>query len=160
VELAVGDSEVTLSQLVGKGLITGPRGPHNERNDQLMNKKQQDRDDESRMLKLHMRVIRRLLKKNPNARGILLPGLRAARIAEGLSQRDLAKMIGASQRTICELENQTRGAYPKTIRRLSKALKLEPLHLTFHPETVAAACQADGLSSSGKPASSSSAQSS
>jgi DNA-binding XRE family transcriptional regulator len=102
-----------------------------------MKKKQQDTDDEKRMLKLHMRVIRRMLRKHPNARGLLLPGLRAARIAEGLSQRDLAKMIGASQRTIRELESQQRGAYPKTVRKLSEALNLKPVHFTFRPETVA-----------------------
>jgi DNA-binding XRE family transcriptional regulator len=102
-----------------------------------MKKWQKETDDERRMFRLHMRVIRRMLRKHPNARGLLLPGLRAARIAEGLSQRDLAKMIGASQRTIRELENQSRGAYPKTIRRLSTALKLKPLRFTFRPESVA-----------------------
>jgi DNA-binding XRE family transcriptional regulator len=101
-----------------------------------MNKKQQDTDDERRMFKLNMKVIRRMLRKHPNARGLMLPGLRAARIAEGLSQRDLAERTGASQRTIRELENQQRGAYPKTIRRLSKALKLRPIALTFRTDIV------------------------
>ena len=99
-----------------------------------MKKWQEETDDERSMLKLNMRVIRRMLRKHPNARGIGLPGLRAARIAEGLSQRDLAKRIGASQRTISELENRRRGAYPKTIRRLSKALKLRPIALTFRTD--------------------------
>ena len=102
-----------------------------------MKKWQEETDDERRMLKLNMRVIRRMLRKHPNARGLLLPGLRAARIAEGLSQRNLAERIGASQRTICELENQRRGAYPKTIRRLSKALKLKPIELTFRTDIIA-----------------------
>jgi ribosome-binding protein aMBF1 (putative translation factor) len=102
-----------------------------------MNKKHQDTNQDRKMHRLHMRVIRRMLRKHPNARGLLLPGLRAARIAEGLSQRDLAKMIGASQRTIRELESQQRGAYPKTVRKLSEALNLKPVHFTFRPETVA-----------------------
>jgi transcriptional regulator with XRE-family HTH domain len=65
-----------------------------------------------------------------------LPGLRVARIAEGLSQRDLAKMIGASQRTIRELESRQRGAYPKTIRRLCKALEMKPIELTFRTDLI------------------------
>jgi DNA-binding XRE family transcriptional regulator len=102
-----------------------------------MNKKHQDTDWDREMHRFQMRMFRRMLRKHPNSRGIGLPGLKAARIAEGLSQRDLAKMIGASQRTICELENQSRGAYPKTMSRLSKALGLRPIELTFRTESVA-----------------------
>jgi DNA-binding XRE family transcriptional regulator len=84
-----------------------------------------------------MKVIRRMLRKEPDAQGLALPSLRAARVTAGLSQRDLAERIGASQTTIYELENQQRGANPKTIRKLSRALRLQPLHLTFLPESVA-----------------------
>ena len=101
-----------------------------------MNKKHQDTDWDREMHRFQMRMFRRMLRKHPNARGIGLPGLRAARIAEGLSQRDLAQRIGASQRTICELENQSRGAYPKTMSRLSKALGLRPIELTFRTDIV------------------------
>jgi DNA-binding XRE family transcriptional regulator len=101
-----------------------------------MNKKHQDADWERKVHRLQMRMFRRMLREHPNSRGIGLPGLRAARIAEGLSQRDLAQRIGASQRTIRELENQSRGAYPKTIRRLSKALGLKPIELTFRTDIV------------------------
>ena len=97
---------------------------------------QQNTDQERTTRRHQMRMFKRMLRKHPESRGILLPALRAARIEEVLSQRDLAKMIGASQRTIRELESRRRGAYPKTIRRLSKALKLKPLWLTFHPESV------------------------
>src|SRR5215207_8062142 len=65
----------------------------------------------------------------PSRRGVLLPGLWAARISAALSQRDLAAMIGAPQNTICKLEGQQRGAYPRTIRRLSQALGVEPSDL-------------------------------
>jgi DNA-binding XRE family transcriptional regulator len=99
-----------------------------------MNEKQQGKDRDREMHRFQMRMFRRMLRKHPNARGIALPGLRAARIAEGLSQRDLAQRIGASQRTICELENQRRGAYPKTMSRLSKALGLRPIELTFRTD--------------------------
>ena len=102
-----------------------------------MNREQENTDWERTSRRLQMKVIRRMLRKDPDAQGLALPSLRAARITEGLSQRVLAERIGASQTTICELENQQQGANLKTIRRLSKALKLKPLHLTFLPETVA-----------------------
>lgn len=36
---------------------------------------------------------------------VRLPGLKACRLAAGLSQRDLAKLVGKSQTTIAGLEN-------------------------------------------------------
>ncbi len=66
-----------------------------------------------------------------NRRGVLLPGLWAARVSAALSQRDLAAMIGTTQKTICKLEGQKRGAYPKTVRRLCKALEVEPSALMY-----------------------------
>ena len=65
----------------------------------------------------------------PSRRGVLLPGLWAARVSAGLSQRDLATIINASQTTICKLETQQRGAYMMTVRRLCEALKAEPADL-------------------------------
>jgi DNA-binding Xre family transcriptional regulator len=62
----------------------------------------------------------------PSRRGVLLPGLWAARVSAALSQRDLAAMIGAPQNTICKLEGQQRGAYMMTVRRLCEALRVEP----------------------------------
>ena len=64
-----------------------------------------------------------------NGRGAPLPGLRAARLAAALSQRDLAVAIGSNQATVCELERLVRGAYPKTTRKLCKALNVEPAAL-------------------------------
>jgi DNA-binding Xre family transcriptional regulator len=66
---------------------------------------------------------------NPNRRGVLLPGLWAARVSAALSQRDLATMIDASQTTICKLEGKQRGAYPKTVKRLCQALGVAPSDL-------------------------------
>jgi transcriptional regulator with XRE-family HTH domain len=65
----------------------------------------------------------------PTRRGVLLPGLWAARVSAALSQRDLANMIGANQNTIQQLESRRRGAYPKTVRRLCQALGVEPADL-------------------------------
>ena len=70
------------------------------------------------------------LRKRDN-RGAYLRGLRACRLVAALSQRDLAERIGAHQSTICALESQNRGAYPKTIRKLCEALKVEPPDLIY-----------------------------
>lgn len=102
-----------------------------------MNKKQQNTAQERTTRPLQMKWIRRMFRNNPDAQGLGLPSLRAARVTAGLSQRALAERIGASQTTICELENQQRGADPKTIRKLSRALRVQPVHLTFRTETVA-----------------------
>ena len=74
-------------------------------------------------------LVKKLAKVPENHRGALLPGLWAARTAAALSQRDLAKRIGTSQGTIHNLERLGRGAYPKTIRRLSEALDVDPADL-------------------------------
>lgn len=74
-------------------------------------------------------LVKKLAKSPENHRGALLPGLWAARTAAALSQRDLAERIGTSQGTIHDLERQGRGAYPKTIRRLSAALGVDPADL-------------------------------
>lgn len=76
-----------------------------------------------------IRMIERTLEHNRDGRGTPLPGLKAARIMEGLSQRGLAEKIAGSQRTISELENQSRGAYPTTIRKLCQVLSVAPADL-------------------------------
>ncbi len=62
---------------------------------------------------------------------VRLRGLKAHRQAAGLSQRQLAKMIGTNQTTISELEEgyTYRGAYIFTIRRLCEALEVTPADL-------------------------------
>jgi transcriptional regulator with XRE-family HTH domain len=62
---------------------------------------------------------------------VRLQGLRDHREAAGLSEQQLAKMIGTNQRTIMELEprHALRGAYLFTVRRLCEALKTSPADL-------------------------------
>jgi DNA-binding Xre family transcriptional regulator len=67
--------------------------------------------------------------RNRHGRGVPLPGLWACRTAAGLTQREQAMLVGTSQGTITSLEHMSRGAYPKTIRRLCAALKVEPVDL-------------------------------
>jgi DNA-binding XRE family transcriptional regulator len=58
-------------------------------------------------------------------RSVPLPGLRAARQRLALTQRELGELAGASKGTIWELEVGRRGAYPRTVRRLARALETE-----------------------------------
>jgi HTH-type transcriptional regulator, competence development regulator len=58
-------------------------------------------------------------------RSVLLPGLRQARQRSGLTQRQLGTLAGVSKGTVLDLEVGRRGAYPRTVRRLAKALETE-----------------------------------
>jgi transcriptional regulator with XRE-family HTH domain len=58
-------------------------------------------------------------------RSVLLPGLRQARQRLGLTQRQFGTLAGVGKGTIWELEVGRRGAYPRTVRRLAKALETE-----------------------------------
>ncbi len=68
-------------------------------------------------------------RERSDRRGILLPGLWSARASSGLSQRELAQVAGTAQNTVYELETLARGAYPRTIRKLCRALEVEPWDL-------------------------------
>jgi transcriptional regulator with XRE-family HTH domain len=46
-----------------------------------------------------------------------------------LSQRDLARMAGVTQRTVWRLENGFENAHPKTIRKIAGVLGVEPREL-------------------------------
>lgn len=94
-----------------------------------------DENHSIRERRRQIKDIERALKVDSGGRGVPLPTLRAARIMEGISQRNLAEKIGGSQRTIHELETQIRGAYPTTIRRLAEALRVTPADL-IHEETT------------------------
>jgi DNA-binding XRE family transcriptional regulator len=59
------------------------------------------------------------------SRSVLLPGLRQARQRSGLTQRELGELAGVGKGTVFELEVGRRGAYPRTVRRLTKALETE-----------------------------------
>jgi DNA-binding XRE family transcriptional regulator len=62
-------------------------------------------------------------------RSVLLPGLRKARQRSGLSQSELGTLAGVAKSTVFELEVGRRGAYPRTVRRLAKALETEVANL-------------------------------
>jgi transcriptional regulator with XRE-family HTH domain len=62
---------------------------------------------------------------------ISLGGLKARRLEAGLSQRELARVVGTNQTTIHQLEKRYggRSAYAKTIRKLCQALGVRPADL-------------------------------
>jgi transcriptional regulator with XRE-family HTH domain len=55
--------------------------------------------------------------------------LKALREERVLSQRDLASMAGLTQMTVWRIENGYRDARPGTIRKLARALGVEPKEL-------------------------------
>jgi DNA-binding Xre family transcriptional regulator len=65
------------------------------------------------------------------SKAIKLGGLKARRLEAGLSQEELARMIGTNLTTIRRLEEKYGGryAYPKTIRKLCQALEVRPADL-------------------------------
>ena len=55
--------------------------------------------------------------------------MRRTRREQALSQRDLSRMTGVAHDSISQLETGRRDAQPKTIRKLAKALGVEPKEL-------------------------------
>jgi len=79
-------------------------------------------------------------KTTNEGRSHLLPGLRACRLAAGISQHELAARIGGTQATVRQLERGYRGAFVSTIAKLCEALEVVPKDLlcgsdTNHEET-------------------------
>ena len=73
-----------------------------------------------------LEAIRRGATTANAGRSYLLWGLWACRLAAGLTQRQLAEMIGGNPATVRELERGRRGAYPTTVVRLCGALGVAP----------------------------------
>ena len=71
-------------------------------------------------------VIKEGARTNTDGRSHLLLGLRACRLAAGISQRELAEKIGGTQAGVRQLERQRRGAYVSTLRKLCEALEVGP----------------------------------
>ena len=71
-------------------------------------------------------AIKKEARSLNGGRSYLLQGLWACRLARGLTQRQLAEMMGSNQTTVRKLERQSRGAYPKTIQRLCTVLRVTP----------------------------------
>jgi transcriptional regulator with XRE-family HTH domain len=63
------------------------------------------------------------------SRSILLPGLAAHRRKCGLTQRQLGELAGVAHTTVQRLESLSRGAYPRTLRKLATALGIDPADL-------------------------------
>jgi DNA-binding Xre family transcriptional regulator len=70
-----------------------------------------------------------------NFPSVRLGGLKEHRERAGISQRELARMIGTNLTTIRQLEKRrSRGAYMKTVRKLCDVLNVQPADLVgFDP---------------------------
>jgi transcriptional regulator with XRE-family HTH domain len=58
-----------------------------------------------------------------------LPALATYRRRQGLTQRQLGELAGVAHTTVQQLESLGRGAYPRTVRKLAFALRVEPADL-------------------------------
>jgi transcriptional regulator with XRE-family HTH domain len=63
------------------------------------------------------------------SRSTPLPALASHRRRRGLTQRQLGELAGVAHTTVQQLETLQRGAYPKTLRKLAIALRVEPIDL-------------------------------
>jgi DNA-binding XRE family transcriptional regulator len=82
--------------------------------------------------------IKKSVGPDQTARGALLPGLFACRLAVGVSQAELAEQARVARTTIRGLESGGRRAHATTLRRLSDALSVSPADL-LTTESVEAA---------------------
>jgi transcriptional regulator with XRE-family HTH domain len=69
------------------------------------------------------------------SRSTPLPGLAEHRRKRGLTQRQLGELAGVAHTTVQRLETLSRGAYPKTLRKLATALGVAPEEL-LHGEST------------------------
>jgi transcriptional regulator with XRE-family HTH domain len=63
------------------------------------------------------------------SRSTQLPALATHRRRRGLTQRELGELAGVAHTTVQQLESMSRGAYPRTLRKLATVLGVEPADL-------------------------------
>jgi DNA-binding Xre family transcriptional regulator len=101
----------------------------------LKQKEVRGMNDEKTERSRRVAIIKETAESANNGRSYLLRGLWACRLAAGLDQRQLAEVMGSSQRTVGQLERGDRGAYPKTIARLCEVLGVAPEDLLSGDDT-------------------------
>ena len=67
---------------------------------------------------------------------VSLPRLKYIRERRALSQRELSKLAGVSRMTIVRLEAGGEDPFPTTVRKLAKALDVDPAELMGPDEQV------------------------
>jgi transcriptional regulator with XRE-family HTH domain len=65
--------------------------------------------------------------------------MRAARRGRGLTQDELARLLGCPVRTVESWEKAQRSPSPDNLRRLARALRVTEQDLTLEPQPVSAA---------------------
>jgi transcriptional regulator with XRE-family HTH domain len=66
-----------------------------------------------------------IVLRPPSSSDVFVPRLREQRLRRALSQQELADLAKVSRTTIIQLE-AGRSAWPQTVRKLAKALKVDP----------------------------------
>lgn len=66
---------------------------------------------------------------SPREKGIALPRLKDMRKRAALTQVELANLAGVSPSSVRALESGERSAHPRTVRRIAKAIAIEPQDL-------------------------------
>jgi transcriptional regulator with XRE-family HTH domain len=66
----------------------------------------------------------------------MLANLKPIRERRALSQDDLAKLSGVAQRSLSEIERGLRPARPSTLRKIARALNVDPADLIGDVELV------------------------
>ena len=74
-------------------------------------------------------VKNKMVHPGHGARSIALLGLRATRQKAGLTQNELAELAGVARGSVHRLETLKRGGYPRTLRKLARALGVTPAQL-------------------------------
>jgi DNA-binding Xre family transcriptional regulator len=87
-------------------------------------------DEERAERRREVNRIKRDFALHYTSSAIKLGGLKARRLEAGLSEQELARMIGTNLTTIRQLEKRAgRSAYSKTVRKLCQALGVRPADL-------------------------------
>jgi transcriptional regulator with XRE-family HTH domain len=64
--------------------------------------------------------------------------LRELRLRKSLSQRDLAREAGVTQKTVVDIEHGRVEPQPKTMRKIAAALGVDPLEIDEFRKAIAA----------------------
>lgn len=76
-----------------------------------------------------MDTTRQTHPQSESSADVKVPRLKALRDKRALSQQELADQSGVSRTTIIKLEVHDRNAWPKTVRKLARALGVDPADL-------------------------------
>jgi transcriptional regulator with XRE-family HTH domain len=106
------------------GDVIEDKRPHSERAETALRRERDERRHQVNRIKRGRMILL-------TSKSVRLGGLKEHRERTGLSQEELARMIGTNLTTIRQLEKRytSRGAYMKTVKKLCRVLKVQPADL-------------------------------